>query len=268
MSTGSSKHEKTQPRKKSSRSTNDKQSDQEAGEQAGHAVPTQCSKSTSVASVGTGVEFNEDDLYKEIEWCIGQLELGLSRQNPSSRQAQESQKIIRILKSGKAPLVKKRQAMRNTFGDYRKKMKEEEKRTQASLRNTVFKPSEKINKSLFFRKSNARTYSQMANNSTEMSSKEDKKTVPASKIARPLENSTDQSGVESLVTEFKFAFRHTDTENSEGCVNDQATQEMRNTNELSATDQTVDNSKTLVDYFKNDRNNGTNFCFNFQLDDL
>ena len=39
--------------------------------------------------------------------------------------------ILKILQSRKAPLVKKRQAMRNTFGDYRAKMKKEQTKSAA-----------------------------------------------------------------------------------------------------------------------------------------
>ena len=43
----------------------------------------------------------------------------------------EAVKILKILQSRKAPLVKKRQAMRNTFGDYRAKMKKEQTKSAA-----------------------------------------------------------------------------------------------------------------------------------------
>jgi len=74
----------------------------------------------------------------ELVWCINQLELGLERQNPDSRQAAETVKILKILKSTKAPMVKKRQAMRNALGDYRKKMREAEKKSLSSMRHSQF----------------------------------------------------------------------------------------------------------------------------------
>ena len=40
-------------------------------------------------------------------------------------------KVLKILQSSKAPLIKKRQAMRNTFGDYRAKMKKEQTKSAA-----------------------------------------------------------------------------------------------------------------------------------------
>ena len=39
--------------------------------------------------------------------------------------------MLKTLMSSKAPMIKKRQAMRNTFGDYRKKMRDSEKKSTA-----------------------------------------------------------------------------------------------------------------------------------------
>ena len=41
--------------------------------------------------------------------------------------AKDCEKVLKILTSNKAPLVKKRQAMHQMFGDYRKKIEAEEK---------------------------------------------------------------------------------------------------------------------------------------------
>ncbi|XP_064009181.1 UPF0488 protein C8orf33 homolog [Pogoniulus pusillus] len=67
----------------------------------------------------------DEQLWKEVDWCVEQLELGLKTQKPTPRQAAEALQAIRTLRSDKAPLVKKRQLMRAMFGDYRKKMEEE-----------------------------------------------------------------------------------------------------------------------------------------------
>ncbi|XP_042293543.1 uncharacterized protein LOC121914293 isoform X3 [Sceloporus undulatus] len=65
----------------------------------------------------------------ELEWCISQLETGLLRLNPTPKQAaEETHHILGVLRSQKAPLVKKRQVMHQVFGDYRLKMEEERKR--------------------------------------------------------------------------------------------------------------------------------------------
>ncbi|NWS78290.1 CH033 protein, partial [Crotophaga sulcirostris] len=67
----------------------------------------------------------DDQLQREVDWCVEQLELGLKTQKPTPKQAQEALRAIKTLRSEKAPLVKKRQVMRAVFGDYRKKMEEE-----------------------------------------------------------------------------------------------------------------------------------------------
>ncbi|XP_066053851.1 UPF0488 protein C8orf33 homolog [Chamaea fasciata] len=67
----------------------------------------------------------DEQLWKELDWCVNQLELGLKTQKPTPKQAEEALRAIRTLRSDKAPLVKKRQLMRAMFGDYRKKMQEE-----------------------------------------------------------------------------------------------------------------------------------------------
>ncbi|XP_066186094.1 UPF0488 protein C8orf33 homolog isoform X1 [Sylvia atricapilla] len=68
---------------------------------------------------------SDEQLWKELDWCVNQLELGLKTQKPTPKQAEEALRAIRTLRSDKAPLVKKRQLMRAMFGDYRKKMQEE-----------------------------------------------------------------------------------------------------------------------------------------------
>ncbi|NXG51866.1 CH033 protein, partial [Psilopogon haemacephalus] len=67
----------------------------------------------------------DEQLWKEVDWCVEQLELGLKTQKPTAKQAAEALQAIRTLRSDKAPLVKKRQLMRAMFGDYRKKMEED-----------------------------------------------------------------------------------------------------------------------------------------------
>ncbi|XP_030401470.1 uncharacterized protein LOC115642166 isoform X1 [Gopherus evgoodei] len=66
----------------------------------------------------------------ELEWCILQLETGLLRLNPTPKQAEETQHILKVLRSRKAAFLKKRQVMNRVFGDYRLKMAEEQKRTE------------------------------------------------------------------------------------------------------------------------------------------
>ena len=71
---------------------------------------------------------------EELEWCIGQLELGLLRPDASNSQKQENKRHIKTLRSSKTPMPRKRQIMRSLFGDYRSKV-----RTQP-LPETVLTP--------------------------------------------------------------------------------------------------------------------------------
>ncbi|NXS42230.1 CH033 protein, partial [Balaeniceps rex] len=68
---------------------------------------------------------SDDQLWKEVDWCVEQLELGLKTQKSTPKQVEEALHAIKTLRNDKAPLVKKRQLMRSMFGDYRKKMEEE-----------------------------------------------------------------------------------------------------------------------------------------------
>lgn len=68
---------------------------------------------------------SDEQLWKEVDWCVSQLELGLKTQKPTPKQAEEALRAIRTLRGDKAPLVKKRQLMRAMFGDYRRKMQDE-----------------------------------------------------------------------------------------------------------------------------------------------
>ncbi|XP_054913925.1 UPF0488 protein C8orf33 homolog [Poeciliopsis prolifica] len=104
----------------------------------------------------------EEQLNRELNWCIEQLELGIKSQKGTSKQKEEASRALKTLRSYKAPLVKKRQLMRALTGDYRKKM-EEEKNKQfqliqsetASAQVKVVSDSQK--KSVFHRRAEAST---------------------------------------------------------------------------------------------------------------
>lgn len=64
----------------------------------------------------------------ELHWCIQQLETALATNKMAPKQAQDAAHSLTILRSKKAPVIKKRQVMRSSFGDYRTKMAEEEKK--------------------------------------------------------------------------------------------------------------------------------------------
>jgi hypothetical protein len=68
---------------------------------------------------------NEDKSFtfeEQVEWCIGQLELGLHRRDATKAQKDSNAKNIRTLRSLRVPMPRKRQLMRSLFGDYRSKM--------------------------------------------------------------------------------------------------------------------------------------------------
>ncbi|NXR53859.1 CH033 protein, partial [Hippolais icterina] len=82
-------------------------------------------QNTDTSHQGEKTSQSDEQLWKEVDWCVNQLELGLKTQKPTAKQAEEALRAIRTLRSDKAPLVKKRQLMRAMFGDYRQKMQEE-----------------------------------------------------------------------------------------------------------------------------------------------
>ncbi|XP_033886009.1 UPF0488 protein C8orf33 homolog isoform X2 [Acipenser ruthenus] len=81
---------------------------------------------------------SEQQLSRELDWCIEQLELGLKTQKSTPKQVEEAVRAVRTLRSSKAPLAKKRQVMRTMLGDYRKKM-EAERLNQVKLMQTASK---------------------------------------------------------------------------------------------------------------------------------
>lgn len=69
---------------------------------------------------------------EELEWCIRQLELGLSPPT-SSVQKKETEQNLKKLRSSKTPFPRKRQLMQSIFGDYRSKMADEPRQTSAKI---------------------------------------------------------------------------------------------------------------------------------------
>ncbi|XP_076155133.1 UPF0488 protein C8orf33 homolog [Alosa pseudoharengus] len=99
----------------------------------------------------------EQQLNRELDWCIEQLELGLRTQKTTPKQTEESVRALKTLRSPKAPLVKKRQVMRAVAGDYRSKMEQERdkqfKLIQSSISSARVKTvAEPARKPVFHRK--------------------------------------------------------------------------------------------------------------------
>ncbi|XP_028905104.1 UPF0488 protein C8orf33 homolog isoform X1 [Ornithorhynchus anatinus] len=80
----------------------------------------------------------EEQLQREVDWCVEQLELGLRNQKSTPKQTEDARRALHILRSDKAVLARKRQLMRSLFGDYRAKM-EAERRRQLQLMQAATK---------------------------------------------------------------------------------------------------------------------------------
>ncbi|WAR15719.1 CH033-like protein [Mya arenaria] len=84
-----------------------------------------------------------------------------SQQKIPLNKTEDASRYLKVLLSAKAPLIKKRQAMRNAFGDYRKKMQEMERKSTAVAKRAKLSSGEvgegKGQKSLFFKRSLAKT---------------------------------------------------------------------------------------------------------------
>ncbi|XP_038276456.1 uncharacterized protein LOC119862959 isoform X2 [Dermochelys coriacea] len=88
-------------------------------------------------------EQSDKQLWREVDWCVEQLELGLKTQKSTPKQAEEALHAIKTLRSDKAVLAKKCQVMRAMFGDYKKKM-EEERQKQLKLMQEAAKSAQVV----------------------------------------------------------------------------------------------------------------------------
>ncbi|KAK4873219.1 hypothetical protein RN001_015248 [Aquatica leii] len=90
----------------------------------------------------------------ELCWCIKQLQRGLQLGKLNAKQVQDHTKALNTLMSKTTPIIKKRQVMRLSFGDYRSKMAEDDKRVNKV--NQQVKVTTKPNpKSKFVKKSSS-----------------------------------------------------------------------------------------------------------------
>ncbi|KAL7286205.1 hypothetical protein TKK_0019503 [Trichogramma kaykai] len=143
----------------------------------------------------------EDQFEIELCWCIQQLELTVNEissqaqqqkdaANSKEKQIMAMQRSLRSLKSNNASLIKKRQIMRNLFGDYRAKMAEDEKKLAKEVSQVSVTHKDKydnMNKGVFVRKVH-RQAKKINLETTE--SNEDKKSVEKKALIVP--NSSDK----------------------------------------------------------------------------
>ncbi|XP_068100513.1 UPF0488 protein C8orf33 homolog [Hyperolius riggenbachi] len=106
-----------------------------------------------------------DDLRRELDWCVEQLEIGLQRKKSTPKQVEEALRTIKTLRSEKVPLVKKRQVMRTMFGDYRRKM-EEERQKQTKLMQAAVKSARVCEVSAAARQKSSKVFRKSSHNST------------------------------------------------------------------------------------------------------
>ncbi|XP_037320085.2 UPF0488 protein C8orf33 homolog [Pungitius pungitius] len=86
----------------------------------------------------------EEQLNRQLDWCIEQLECSLGTQKIAPKQKEEASRALKTLRSSKAPLAKKRQVMRAMTGDYRKKMDEEKSRQHKLIQSEIASAQVKV----------------------------------------------------------------------------------------------------------------------------
>ncbi|EDW82752.1 uncharacterized protein Dwil_GK10158 [Drosophila willistoni] len=74
----------------------------------------------------------------ELCWCVHQLQAALESGKLSQKVAEDTAKNLKILTSQTAPLIKKRQVMKLSMGDYRAKMQQEEKKMGLAAKQIKF----------------------------------------------------------------------------------------------------------------------------------
>lgn len=192
---------------------------------------------------------------QELVWCIEQLQLGLETQNPTSRQAVEAEKALKILLSAKAPMIKKRQVMRNTFGDYRKKMAEMERKSSAAVKKGVISPavSKNLQKSTFFKKSGSKSVDSgqtIPDGSDELKIKNQSTISDENSVAQ----SSDLSAGGDLNSSFQFSFKIDDSSTV-----DTVTTQPESSQDIEAMDNVTDKEGETIQFRKSDNT----FRFNF-----
>ncbi|XP_035744069.1 UPF0488 protein CG14286-like [Vespa mandarinia] len=109
--------------------------------------------SSSVETVSGLNQEAEDQFVLELYWCIQELESSLEKGKVQMKQAQDISKSLNTLKSNSAPLIKKRQIMRNKLGNYREKMIQDEQKLIKHVASVKFTNKPNLyKKSVFLRK--------------------------------------------------------------------------------------------------------------------
>lgn len=88
----------------------------------------------------------------ELAWCIQKLEESLNSKKLNQKQTDDTLKTLKVLCSKTQTLIKKRQLMRQTFGDYRAKMAEDERKFALDPNSFQFKGPPSGKESYFVKK--------------------------------------------------------------------------------------------------------------------
>lgn len=140
-----------------------------------------------------------DELRRELDWCVEQLEMGLQRQKSTHKQAEEALRAIKTLRSEKVPLVKKRQVMRLMFGDYRHKM-EEERIKQLKLMQAAAKTAKMTEVTLTARQNSSKVF-------RKSNYKSSRSAAPSSAAPADAQESSDQTTAPASSSQQEFSFR-------------------------------------------------------------
>lgn len=136
---------------------------------SGKKNPSDSTEAPQTASSAEGSQGGEDaelsaeeQLNRQLDWCIEQLEVGMKSQKGTPKQKEEASRALKTLQSSKAPLAKKRQVMRAMTGDYRKKMEEEKSKQYKLIKSEIASSQVKVvpnspKKSVFHRKAEVKT---------------------------------------------------------------------------------------------------------------
>ncbi|XP_028264147.1 UPF0488 protein C8orf33 homolog [Parambassis ranga] len=139
---------------------------------------------TEGSQAGKDIELSaEEQLNRQLDWCIEHLELGLRTQKGTPKQKEEASRALKTLRSSKAPLAKKRQLMRTMAGDYRKKMEEEKSKQFKLIQSEIASAHVKVvaespKKSVFHRRAEVKAKMPAAEEIQQQSESQDTEPAP------------------------------------------------------------------------------------------
>ncbi|XP_049418964.1 UPF0488 protein C8orf33 homolog [Epinephelus fuscoguttatus] len=151
--------EQSQAKKKKKKKSAKKNPSDSAETAAGSAEGSQGGEDTELSA--------EEQLNRQLDWCIEQLESGMRSQKNTPKQKEEASRALKTLRSSKAPLAKKRQVMRAMTGDYRKKMEDEKSKQYKLIQSEIASAQVKVvsdspKKSVFHRRADVKSHTPAA----------------------------------------------------------------------------------------------------------